>query len=159
MKFYTLITASVCLIHAALCAEQTLSIIKPDAVKNHHIGNILSRFEKAGLNIDALKMTKLTKEQAAKFYAEHRERSFYPELIEFMSSGPIVAIVLEGDDAIAKYRKLMGATDPKKADQGTIRAEFGESTGKNAVHGSDSPQAAQREIGFFFQPDEIYPTS
>lgn len=159
MKFSTLLTAFVCLINAALCAEQTLSIIKPDAVKNHHMGDIISRFEKNGLNIDAMKMTKLTKDQAAKFYAEHRERAFYPELIEFMSSGPIVAIVLEGDDAIAKYRKLMGATDPKKADPGTIRAQFAESTGKNAVHGSDSPEAAKREIDFFFQSNEVYPTS
>lgn len=159
MKIYALIAAVACVFNPGLFAEQTLSIIKPDAVKNHHIGDIISRFEDANLNIDAIKMTRMTKAQAEKFYGEHRERPFFPELIEFISSGPIVVMVLEGNDAIAKNRKLMGDTDPKKAEKGTLRADFAESKGKNAVHGSDSPEAAKREIMFFFKPDEIYPAS
>lgn len=132
--------------------ERTLSIIKPDSVKNHHIGEIISRFEKNGLNIVDLKMVKLNREQAAQFYNEHRERPFFPELIEFMSSGPIVVMILEGKQAINKNREMMGPTDPSKAQKGTLRADFGKSTGENAVHGSDSPEAAQREIQFFFKP-------
>lgn len=135
---------------ATLCAEQTLSIIKPDAVKEHHIGEIISRFEKNGLNIANLKMTKLSKEKAGEFYAEHKERPFYSNLIEYMTSGPIVIMVLDGDNAIAKNRKLMGATDPAKAEQGTIRKDFGSSIEHNAVHGSDSIDSAKREITFFF---------
>jgi nucleoside diphosphate kinase len=157
MKLIAWIAVAVCSLNLGLFAEQTLSIIKPDAVKNHYIGSIVSRFEDEKLNIDAIKMTRLTKEQAEKFYAEHRERPFFNDLVEFMTSGPIVAIVLEGNDAIAKNRKIMGATDPKKADKGTLRADFAESMTRNAVHGSDSPEAAQREIQFFFKTDEIFP--
>ncbi len=157
MKIYAWIAAAASVLNLGLFAEQTLSIIKPDAVKNHYIGDIISRFEDANLNIDAIKMTRMTKEQAEKFYAEHREKPFFPELVEFMSSGPIVAMVLEGNDVIAKNRKIMGATDPKKAEKDTLRADFAESVTRNAVHGSDSPEAAKREITFFFKADEIFP--
>jgi len=136
--------------------EKTLSIIKPDAVQAQNIGKILSKFEENGLKIVAMRMLKLTPERISQFYAEHKDRPFYPALVEFMSSGPIVAIVLKGEDAIAKNRQLMGATDPTKATQGTLRALFAQSTTKNAVHGSDSPQSAEREISFFFTPAEIY---
>jgi nucleoside-diphosphate kinase len=135
--------------------EQTISIIKPDAVQNNHIGEIISRFEQAGLKIAAIKMTTLTKDQASKFYAVHRDRPFYDDLVNFMSSGPVVIMVLEGNQAIAKNRELMGATDPKKAEKGTLRADFAESMSRNAVHGSDSPETAKEEILFFFKPDEI----
>lgn len=135
--------------------EYTLSLIKPDGVASNHIGDIIARFEKNGLHIVAIKMVKLSPEQAGEFYAVHKDRPFYNDLKVFMSSGPIVAIVLEGDDAVAKNRKLMGATDPKKADAGTIRADFAESVSKNAVHGSDSKENAQKEIPFFFQASEI----
>lgn len=138
-----------------LGAEQTLALIKPDAVKSGHMGEIVSRYEKSGLRIAALKMTRLSKEQASAFYAAHKERSFYPELVTFMSSGAIVALVLEGDNAIQKNRQLMGDTDPKKAAPGTLRADFGQSKGQNAVHGSDSLEAAKTEIAFFFNPAEI----
>lgn len=137
--------------------EQTLSIIKPDAVQNNHIGEIIARFEKANLRIAAIRMVKLSKEEAGKFYAVHRERPFYSELVDFMSSGPIVAMVLEGQGAIVHNRELMGATDPKKAEKGTIRADFAESMGRNAVHGSDSEEAAREEIQFFFKQNEIFP--
>lgn len=149
---------SFCLMCSALCLgakEQTLSIIKPDGVAAHHIGDVIQRFEKAGLNIAAIKMVKLTDEQAGNFYAVHRERPFYPELVKFMSSGPIVAIVLEGDNAIQKNREIMGATDPSKAAKDTLRADFASSIQKNAVHGSDSADSAKTEIGFFFKPEEI----
>jgi nucleoside-diphosphate kinase len=136
--------------------ERTLSIIKPDAVQSGHIGNILSRFEQNGLRIVGLKMIHLTKDQAGRFYAVHQNRPFYRELTEFMASGPIVVIVLEGQGAIAKNRKLMGATDPKKAEKGTLRADFAESVSHNAVHGSDSPEAAREEIPFFFKPEELH---
>ena len=135
--------------------EQTLSILKPDAVRNGNIGNVLSRFEKAGLRIAAIKMVRLSKENAGRFYAVHRDRPFYNDLTNFMASGPIVAVVLEGPNAIAKNRELMGATDPKKAAQGTIRADYAQSTSENAVHGSDSSSAAREEISFFFADDEI----
>lgn len=135
--------------------EQTLSIIKPDAVQNNHIGEIISRFEDSGLRIAAIKMVKLNKDQAGKFYQVHKERPFYKELVDFMSSGPIVVLVLEGKQAVTKNRQLMGATDPSKAEKGTIRADLAESMGRNAVHGSDSPEAAQDEILFFFQPSDI----
>lgn len=134
--------------------EQTLSIIKPDAVANNHIGAIITRFEKAGLKVSSLRMMKLTDQQAAEFYAVHKERPFFAELVEFMSSGPVVVMVLEGPDAIAKNRAIMGPTDPKKANPGTIRADFAESVGKNAVHGSDSAAAAKAEIEFFFESDK-----
>lgn len=136
--------------------EQTLSIIKPDAVAGNHIGEIISRFEKAGLTISAIRMEKLTKDQAAKFYAVHKGRAFFPDLVSFMSSGPVVVMVLEGDNAIARNREIMGATDPAKAAKGTIRKDFAGSLTKNAVHGSDSPEAAKEEIAFFFKPQDIH---
>ncbi len=135
--------------------EQTLSIIKPDAVQNNHIGEIISRFEQSGLRIAAIKMTTLSKDQAGKFYQVHRDRPFYRDLVDFMSSGPVVILVLEGNQAITKNREIMGATDPKKADRGSLRADFAESVTRNAVHGSDSPETAKEEIQFFFQPSDI----
>lgn len=136
--------------------EQTLSIIKPDAVKSNHTGEILARFEKNGLRIAGMKMTKLTQNQAKQFYKEHTGKPFFEDLTTFISSGPIVALVLEGDGAIMKNRELMGATDPSQAKSGTIRKDFAESKQRNAVHGSDSKEAALREITFFFKPDEVY---
>lgn len=136
--------------------EQTLSIIKPNAVAANHIGEIIARFEKNGLRIAAIKMQLLTKEQAQNFYAVHRGKPFLESLTSFMSSGPIVAIVLEGKDAVAKSREIMGATDPNKAAKGTLRADFAESVTKNAVHGSDSTETAKIEIAFFFKPNEIF---
>src|SRR5262249_35446320 len=133
--------------------ERTLSILKPDAVRNRHIGDIISRFEDSGLRIAAIKMVRLTPEQAAQFYNIHRERPFYKELVQFMSSGPVVVMVLEGDQAVSKNRQLMGATDPSKAEKGTIRAEYAESISRNAVHGSDSVESANQEIPFFFRPN------
>jgi nucleoside-diphosphate kinase len=135
--------------------EQTLSIIKPDGVRNNHIGDIISRFEDEGLKVVALKMTRLSKEQAGQFYQEHKDRPFYNDLVQFMTSGPVVLVVLEGKNAVAKNRELMGATNPEKADRGTIRADFAESVTKNAVHGSDSQTSAKKEINFFFQPQDI----
>lgn len=147
---------SLFLLCSAFChAEQTLAVIKPDAVKNHHIGAILNKYEQASLRIAGLKMVKLTPEQAGEFYAVHKDRPFYSDLVKFFSSGPVVAIVLEGDDAVAKNRKIMGATNPKDADAGTIRKEFAESMSKNAVHGSDSVENAKTEIPFFFKANEI----
>ncbi len=136
--------------------ERTLSILKPDALKNRHVGDIISRFEDAGLRVAAIKMIRLSSEQASQFYSMHRERLFFPDLVKYMSSGPIIVIVLEGNQAISKNRQLMGSTDPKKAEKGTIRADFAQSITENAVHGSDSPEAARQEIAFFFQPNEIY---
>jgi nucleoside-diphosphate kinase len=135
--------------------ELTLSIIKPDAVAAGHVGEIISRFEKEGLRIAALQMDLLTEDDAKEFYTAHKDRPFYKDLVKFMSSGPIVVMVLQGPDAIAKNRQIMGSTDPKKADKGTLRAEFGTSIEKNAVHGSDSPAAAKTEIDFFFDREEI----
>lgn len=135
--------------------EQTLSIIKPDAVAKNKIGKIITHFEEAGLSIAAIKMVNLSKEQAGAFYAVHKDRSFYPELVNFMISGPVVIMVLEGADAVAKNRALMGATDPAKAAPGTIRAQVAESVQRNAVHGSDSKENAKTEIEFFFKPEEI----
>lgn len=140
-----------------LHAEQTLSIIKPDAVAANHIGSIEQKFEKAGLKIVALKMTKLSKQQAEEFYSIHKDKPFYPALVDFMTSGPVVVQVLEGENAVSLNRKVMGATDPKKADSGTIRAEFGKDMSNNAVHGSDSIENAKKEIDFFFKPSEIFP--
>lgn len=137
--------------------EQTLSLIKPDAVENNHIGDVISRFEKAGLRIAAAKMVKLNPNQAEQFYAVHKDRSFFSDLIKYISSGPIVALVLEGNNAVAKNRELMGATDPAKADAGSIRKDFAESMTRNAVHGSDSIENAKAEILFFFSPNEVYP--
>ena len=133
-----------------MAVERTLSIIKPDAVKKNVIGQILARFEKAGLRIIAARMTHLSRKEAEGFYAVHRERPFFKDLVEFMISGPVMIQVLEGDNAIAKNRELMGATDPKKAAQGTIRADFADSIDANAVHGSDGPDTARKEIAFFF---------
>lgn len=135
--------------------EKTLSIIKPDAVQSNHIGDIISRFEKSGLRIAAIKMTTLSQDQAGRFYQEHSERPFYNDLVKFMTSGPVVILVLEGQDAVKSNRTLMGATDPAKADKGTLRADFAESKTRNAVHGSDSSESAAREISFFFMPNEI----
>lgn len=158
--FCTLFTAllAVCSLHGAETSsqEQTLAMIKPDAVAKNHVGEIIALYEKNGLHVAALKMTKLSKEDAGKFYAVHKDRPFYEELTTFMSTGPVVAIVLEGPEAIVKNREIMGATDPQKASLGTIRSLFAESVTKNAVHGSDSPGAAAEEIAFFFKPDEVY---
>jgi nucleoside-diphosphate kinase len=133
-----------------MAVERTLSIIKPDAVKKNAIGKILARFEDAGLRIIAARMTHLSRKEAEGFYAVHRERPFFKDLVEFMISGPVMIQVLEGENAIAKNRDLMGATDPKKAAKGTIRADFADSIDANAVHGSDGPETARKEIEFFF---------
>ncbi|EAH9316007.1 MULTISPECIES: nucleoside-diphosphate kinase [Campylobacter] len=135
--------------------EKTLSIIKPDAVKKGIIGKILDRFESNGLRIAAMKKVQLSKEQAENFYAVHKERPFFKDLVEFMISGPVVVSVLEGEGAVLKNRDLMGATNPKEAKAGTIRADFAESIDANAVHGSDSLENAKIEIDFFFKPNEI----
>ena len=138
-----------------MATERTLSIIKPDAVAKNAIGEIESRFEKAGLQIVAMKMIQLDDELAGGFYAEHKERPFFQDLVGFMTSGPVVVQVLEGEDAIAKNRELMGATNPKEAAAGTIRADFAESIDANAVHGSDSAASAEREIAYFFEAREL----
>lgn len=135
--------------------ERTLSIIKPDAVAKGVIGKILDRFESNGLRVAALKKLHLSKAQAGEFYAVHKERPFFKDLVEFMTSGPVVVSVLEGDNAVAKNRELMGATNPKEAKTGTIRADFAQSIDANAVHGSDSLDNAKIEIEFFFKNDEI----
>ena len=139
-----------------MALERTLSIIKPDAVKKNAIGQILARFEAAGLRIVAARMTHLSRAQAEGFYAVHRQRPFFRDLVEFMISGPVLVQVLEGDNAIARNRELMGATDPKKADRGTIRADFAESIDANAVHGSDSAETARVEVAYFFPACEVY---
>jgi nucleoside-diphosphate kinase len=133
-----------------MAVERTLSIIKPDAVKKNAIGQILARFEKAGLRIVAARMAHLSRVEAEGFYAVHKERPFFGELVNFMISGPVLIQVLEGENAVAKNRELMGATDPKKAAQGTIRADFADSIDANAVHGSDGPETARKEIAYFF---------
>lgn len=135
--------------------ERTLSIIKPDAVDHNHIGDIISRFERGGLKVVGAKMVSLTPEQAKQFYAVHRERPFFNNLVDYMTSGPVVILVLQGKNAIGQNRFLMGKTDPQQATPGTIRADFGESISRNAVHGSDAVEAANEEILFFFQPNEI----
>jgi nucleoside-diphosphate kinase len=139
-----------------MAVERTLSIIKPDAVAKNVIGEIYSRFERAGLKIVAAKMTWLAKPDAEGFYAVHRERPFFKDLVAFMTSGPVMIQVLEGENAIAKNRDLMGATDPRKAAPGTIRADFAQSIDANAVHGSDGPETARTEIAFFFPSLEIH---
>ena len=139
-----------------MAIEHTLSIIKPDAVAKNVIGKIYSRFETNGLTVIASKMAWLSPQEAGEFYGVHKERPFYKDLVSFMTSGPVVIQVLEGEDAIAKNRELMGATDPKKADAGTIRADFATSIEANAVHGSDGPETAKTEIGFFFPGMNIY---
>ena len=136
--------------------ERTLSIIKPDAVKKNAIGQILARFEKAGLRVVAARMMHLSQKEAEGFYAVHRERPFFKDLTRYMSSGPVIVQVLEGENAVAKNRELMGATDPKKADKGTIRADFADSIDANAVHGSDAAETAAVEIAFFFPAMAIY---
>jgi nucleoside-diphosphate kinase len=136
-------------------AQRTLSIVKPDGVKKGLVGEVIRRFEKEGIRIAAVKMLHLTRKQAEGFYAVHRERPFFASLTEFMSSGPIVAMVLEGNDVIARNRTIMGATDPSKADKGTIRADFAGSIEQNIVHGSDAPETAATEIRYFFSELEI----
>lgn len=138
-----------------MAVERTLSIIKPDAVGKNIVGKIYSRFETNGLQIVAAKMLRLNDEVAGGFYAEHRERPFFPDLITFMTSGPVVVQVLEGEGAVAKNRELMGATNPQEAAEGTIRADFASSIDANAVHGSDSPESAAREIAYFFAASEL----
>lgn len=138
-----------------MSVERTLSIIKPDAVAKNVIGEIITRFEKGGLRIAAAKMVRLSKEQAEQFYGVHKDRPFFSALVAFISSGPVIVQVLEGDNAIAKNREIMGATNPKEAAAGTVRADFAESIDHNAVHGSDAPETAKQEIEFFFKPEEI----
>ena len=140
-----------------MAIEQTFSIIKPDAVAKNAIGEIVSRFEKNGLQVVASKMLHLSKEQAEGFYAVHKERPFYNDLVSFMISGPVVVQVLEGENAISKNRELMGATNPAEADAGTIRADFATTLDENAVHGSDAPETAAEEIKFFFGEDGLCP--
>jgi nucleoside-diphosphate kinase len=139
-----------------MSVERTLSIIKPDAVAKNVIGQILGRFEQAGLKVIAARMMQLSREDAGRFYAVHKERPFFNDLVDFMVSGPVMVQVLEGESAIQKNRDLMGATDPKKADAGTIRADFAESIDANAVHGSDAPETAANEIAFFFPEMNIH---
>ncbi len=139
-----------------MAIERTLSIIKPDAVKKNVIGQIYSRFEGAGLKVIAARMTWLSEQEAGQFYAVHKERPFFKDLVSFMTSGPVMIQALEGENAIAKNRDLMGATDPKKADKGTIRADFAESIDANAVHGSDAPETAAVEVAFFFPGMNTY---
>ncbi|OGT21267.1 MAG: nucleoside-diphosphate kinase [Gammaproteobacteria bacterium RBG_16_57_12] len=138
-----------------MAIERTISIIKPDAVAKNVIGEIYSRFEKNGLRIIAAKMTQLSREQAEGFYAVHKARPFFKDLVNFMISGPVMIQVLEGDNAIAKNREVMGATNPKDAAPGTIRADFAKSIDENAVHGSDGPETARTEIAYFFKQDEL----
>ena len=139
-----------------MAVERTLSIIKPDAVAKNAIGQILARFEKAGLKVIAARMTHLSRREAEGFYAVHKGRPFFNDLVEFMISGPVMIQVLEGDNAIAKNRDLMGATDPKKAAPGTIRADFAQSIDANAVHGSDAPETAAVEIAYFFPSSQVH---
>jgi len=140
-----------------MAIQRTFSIIKPDAVAKNVIGKILTRFEDAGLTVVASKMLHLSKEQAEGFYGEHKERPFFNDLVAFMTSGPVVVQVLEGEGAVLRNRDLMGATNPKEADAGTIRADFAESIDENAVHGSDAPESAAREIAYFFDDAQICP--
>ncbi len=139
-----------------MSTERTLSIIKPDAVAKNVIGQIYTRFENAGLKVVAARMIHLSRAEAEGFYAVHRERPFFKDLVDFMISGPVMIQVLEGDNAIVKNRDLMGATDPKKADKGTIRADFADSIDANAVHGSDGPDTAKNEIAYFFPSLNVY---
>jgi nucleoside-diphosphate kinase len=139
-----------------MAVERTLSIIKPDAVAKNVVGEIYSRFEKAGLTIIAARMARLSRLDAEGFYAVHRGRPFFNDLVEFMSSGPVMIQVLEGENAIQKNRDLMGATDPRKAAAGTIRADFAQSIDANAVHGSDAPETARDEVAYFFPQHQVY---
>jgi nucleoside-diphosphate kinase len=140
-----------------MAVERTFSIIKPDAVARNLIGEILARFEKNGLRVVAARMLRMTQDQARNFYAEHEGKPFFGDLVVYMTSGPVLVQVLEGEGAITRNRQLMGATNPKDAEPGTIRADFAESLEANAVHGSDSPQSAEREIACFFTADDICP--
>ena len=139
-----------------MTTERTLSIIKPNAIQDSHIGDIIGHFERAGLWIAAIRLTWLSKEKAEGFYIEHKERPFFGSLVSFMTSGPVVLMVLEGENAVAKNRELMGATNPAEAEEGTLRKLYARSLEANAVHGSDSLQSAEREISYFFEKDEIY---
>lgn len=138
-----------------MAKETTFSIIKPNAVKKGVIGDIIEQFEKSGLTVAAAKLTVLSRKKCEEFYAEHKERPFFGELVDFMTSGPVMLMALHGENAVMKNRDLMGATDPKKAAAGTIRAKHGDSVGENAVHGSDSPASAARELALFFERSEI----
>jgi nucleoside-diphosphate kinase len=140
-----------------MALERTFSIVKPDGVQKNLIGQVYSRFEKAGLQVIAARMVHLTQAQAEGFYAVHRERGFFKDLVKYMTSGPVIAQVLEGDNAVAKHRELMGATDPKKAAPGTIRADFASSIEENVVHGSDSAENAAIEIAYFFATSDLCP--
>ena len=140
-----------------MAVERTLSIVKPDGVRKNVIGEVYRRFEQAGLKIVAARMMKLSQAQAEGFYAVHRERPFFRDLVSYMTSGPVIVQVLEGEGAVAKHRDIMGATDPKKAAPGTIRADLAESIEQNVVHGSDSLENATREIGYFFAETELCP--
>ena len=138
-----------------MAIETTFSIIKPNAVKKNVMGAIMTKFESQGLHISAAKLTVLSRKKCEEFYAEHKERSFFGELVDFMTSGPVMLMALTGENAVLKNREIMGATDPKKADKGTIRAEFGDNVGENSVHGSDSAASAERELALFFEKAEI----
>lgn len=138
-----------------MSVEKTFSIVKPNAVQNNVVGEILSRFEKRGLRVAAAKFTRLSREKAEGFYIEHKERPFFQSLVHFMTSGPVLLMVLEGENAVAANREIMGATDPAKAAPGTIRKDFADSIEANAVHGSDSANSAEREIAYFFDKSEI----
>jgi len=138
-----------------MATERTLSILKPDTVEKNNIGNVLALIEKAGLKVVAAKLIHLSRPQAEGFYAEHKERGFFGELVQFMTRGPVLVAVLEGENAIANYRKVMGATNPANADEGTIRKTYAKDVGENAVHGSDSPESAKREVSYFFPGYEI----
>ncbi|MBK1734281.1 nucleoside-diphosphate kinase [Halorhodospira abdelmalekii] len=140
-----------------MAVERTLSIIKPDAVARNVIGEIYTRFERSGMRIIAARMVRLSQQEAESFYAVHRERPFFNDLVGFMTSGPVMVQVLEGEEAVRKNREIMGATNPKEAAAGTLRHDFAENIDANAVHGSDSLENAEREIEFFFKPDEICP--
>lgn len=138
-----------------MAVESTFSIIKPNSVKKNNIGAIIAKFEEQGLKIAAMKLVRLSKAKCEEFYAEHKERPFFGELVSFMTSGPVVLMALHGENAVMKNREIMGATDPKKAAPGTIRALFGDSVGENSVHGSDSAASAQRELALFFDKNEF----
>jgi nucleoside-diphosphate kinase len=138
-----------------MAKETTFSIIKPNAVKKGVIGDIIEQFEKSGLTVAAAKLTVISRKKCEEFYAEHKARPFFGELVDFMTSGPVMLLALHGENAVVKNRDLMGATDPKKAAAGTIRAKHGDSVGENAVHGSDSPASAARELALFFERSEI----
>lgn len=138
-----------------MAKETTFSIIKPNAVKKNVMGDIIEQFEKSGLTLAAAKLTVLSRKKCEEFYAEHKERPFFGELVDFMTSGPVMLMALHGENAVMKNREIMGATDPKKAAPGTIRAKHGDSVGENAVHGSDSPASAARELALFFERSEI----